>query len=114
MSYQDPPRDDGHDGYDGGAGAGETGDGPQAEGGTRRETHRVRGDDLVQTVKRIVKEGNARRIVIKNDEDRVLLEFPLTAGVVGAAFLPVWAAIGAVAALVTNCSIEVERKEPAE
>jgi hypothetical protein len=106
MSYENDPR--GAPNEEGSADAGGAGR------ETRRETHRVRGDDLVQTVKRIIKEGNARRIVIKNDEDRVLLEFPLTAGVVGAAFLPVWAAIGAVAALVTNCSIEVERKEPAE
>jgi hypothetical protein len=78
-----------------------------------RETHRVSGDRLLETVKRIVKEGTARRIVIRNDEDRVLLEFPLSAGVVGAALLPIWAAIGAVAALVGNCSIEVERKPDA-
>ena len=79
----------------------------------QRETHRVSGDRLLETVKRIVREGNARRIVIRNDEDRVLLEFPLSAGVVGAALLPMWAAIGAVAALVGNCSIEVERKDDA-
>lgn len=103
MSYENDPM-----GPEDPAAGGESGQGP------RTETHRVRGDDLLQTVKRIVKEGNARRIVIKNDEDRVLLEFPLTAGVVGAAFLPVWAAVGAVAALVTNCSIEVERKESAD
>jgi hypothetical protein len=78
--------------------------------GTTRETHQVSGDRLLETVKRIVKEGTARRIVIRNDEDRVLLEFPLTAGVVGAALLPMWAAVGAVAALVGNCSIEVERR----
>ena len=79
-------------------------------GETRRETHRVSGDRLLETVKRIVREGNARRIVIRNEDDRVLLEFPLSAGVVGAALLPMWAAIGAVAALVGNCSIEVERR----
>lgn len=82
-------------------------------GEATRETHRVSGDRLLETVKRIVKEGTARRIVIRNDEDRVLLEFPLSAGVVGAALLPMWAAIGAVAALVGNCSIEVERKPDA-
>ncbi len=106
MTYES---DYSHDAASGGAT-----DGGDAGGEPRRETHRVRGEDLLQTVKRIVKEGNARRIVIKNDEDRVLLEFPLTAGVVGAAFLPVWAAVGAVAALVTNCSIEVERKDTGE
>ncbi len=81
--------------------------------GTRTETHRVNGDRLLETVKRIVREGNVRRIVIRNEEDRVLLSFPLSAGVVGAALLPMWAAIGAVAALVGNCSIEVERKDEA-
>ncbi|MDT8342194.1 MAG: DUF4342 domain-containing protein [Longimicrobiales bacterium] len=79
----------------------------------RCERLHTTGDRLLETVKRIVREGNARRIVIRNEEERVLLEFPLTAGVVGAALLPVWAAIGAVAALVGNCSIEVERKPAA-
>jgi hypothetical protein len=86
---------------------------PAHDAGGPKETHRVTGDDLLQTVKKIVKEGNARRIVIRNDEDRVLLSFPLSAGVVGAALLPMWAAIGAVGALVGNCSIEVERKPDA-
>ena len=57
---------------------------------------------------------SARRIVIRNEDDKVILEFPLTAGVVGAALLPVWAAVGAVAALVGNCSIEVERRPEKE
>jgi Domain of unknown function (DUF4342) len=89
-------------------------DDPTPEEDGNRETHRVTGDRLLETVKRIVREGNARRIVIKNDDGRTLLEFPLSAGVVGAAFLPVWAAVGAVAALVTNCSLEVERKDGAD
>jgi len=88
---------------------GETASGDRDEG--RTERHHTTGDRLLETVKRIVREGNARRIVIRNEEDKVLVEFPLTAGVVGAALLPVWAAVGAVAALVGNCSIEVERKE---
>lgn len=88
-------------------------DDAESSEGTRRETHRVSGDRLLETVKRIVREGNVRRIVIRNEEDRVLLSFPLSAGVVGAALLPMWAAIGAVAALVGNCSIEVERKDEA-
>jgi hypothetical protein len=79
------------------------------DAGSRERVHTT-GDRLLETVKRIVREGNARRIVIRNEDDKVLLEFPMTAGVVGAALLPVWAAVGAVAALVGNCSIEVERK----
>lgn len=113
-----PPSGSGSDpgrGPDSGSGSGTgsgAGSGPSAGSGrgTRRETHRVSGDRLLETVKRIVREGNVRRIVIRNDDDQVILSFPLSAGVVGAALLPMWAAIGAVAALVGNCSIEVERK----
>lgn len=85
----------------------------RGEEDTRERVHTT-GDRLLETVKRIVREGNARRIVIRNEEERVLLEFPLAAGVVGAALLPVWAAVGAVAALVGNCSIEVERRQTPE
>ena len=75
------------------------------------EEHRVRGDDLVAKVKEIIHEGNVRRIIIKDDEGKTLIEVPLTLGVVGAVLSPVWAAIGAIAALVTKCSIVVERAE---
>ena len=75
------------------------------------EQHQVRGDDLVAKVKELVREGNVRRIIIKDDEGKTLIEVPLTLGVVGAVLLPVWAAIGAIAALVTKCSIVVERTE---
>lgn len=83
----------------------------KSAGEAAREKIHTTGEQLLETVKRIVREGNARRIVIRNEEDRVLLEFPLTAGVVGVALLPVWAAVGAAAALVGSCSIEVERKD---
>ncbi len=72
------------------------------------ETIKVQGGELVDTVKRVVREGNVRRIVIKQG-DRTVAEFPLTAGVVGAVFAPVLAAIGAIAALSQECSISVER-----
>ena len=75
----------------------------------QRETHRVSGDDLLGKVKELVREGRIRRIAIKNEEGKTLLEIPLAIGVAGAALWPVFAAVGAVAALVTNCSIEVER-----
>ncbi len=81
------------------------------EGGGRGEHYRVKGDDLLARVKQIVREGNVRKITIRNEADEVLLSFPLAAGVLGAALLPMWAAIGAVAALVGNCSIDVERRE---
>ena len=75
------------------------------------EEHQVRGDDLLAKVKDIVREGNVRRIIIKDDEGKTLIEIPLTLGVVGAVLLPVWAAIGAIAAVVTRCSIVVERAD---
>jgi len=72
---------------------------------------RVRGDNLVARVKEILHEGNVRRIIIKNDEDRTLLEIPLTIGVVGAVLAPVWAALGALAALAADLRIVVEKVE---
>jgi len=77
------------------------------------ETTKVQGDRLLETVKKVIREGNVRRIVIKQG-DRSIAEFPLTAGVVGAVFAPVLAAIGALAALITDCSIAVEREVLAE
>jgi len=77
----------------------------------KKEEFKVSGEDLLKKVKEIVKAGNVRRIIIKNEEGKSLIEFPLTFGVVGAVLLPMWAAIGAVAALVTNCTIVVEKNE---
>jgi hypothetical protein len=82
----------------------------ESTGGGRREEHRVSGDQILGRVKQLIHEGNVRRITIRNEDGRTLLEIPLTVGVVGAALLPVWAAIGAMAALVANCSIVVERE----
>jgi hypothetical protein len=77
----------------------------------KKEEFKVSGEDVLKKVKELVKAGNVRRIIIKNEEGKTLVEFPLTIGVVGAALLPVWAAIGAVAALVANCTIVVEKRE---
>jgi len=77
----------------------------------KKEEFKVSGEDVVKKVKELIKEGNIKRIIIKNEEDKVLVEFPLTVGVVGVALLPMWAAIGAVAALVTKCTIVVEKRE---
>jgi len=82
-----------------------------SEGKVRIEEYQVSGDALVAKVKELVHEGNIRRISIKNEEGKSLIEVPLTLGVVGALLLPVWAAIGAIAALVTNCTIVVEKTE---
>jgi hypothetical protein len=79
----------------------------------RIEEHRSHGEQLVARVRALIREGNVRRISIRNDEGRTLIEIPLTIGVVGALFAPAWAALGAVAALVSDCSIEVDREEPA-
>jgi hypothetical protein len=76
---------------------------------TRTEEVTIRGEELVATVKALVHEGNIRRITVKSREGRVLIEVPLTLGVVGALFLPTLAALGALAALVTECTIVVER-----
>ena len=67
------------------------------------------GEELVAKVKELVHEGNIRRIIIKNEEDKTLIEIPLTLGVVGAVLLPVLAAVGAIAALVADCTIVVEK-----
>ena len=75
------------------------------------ETIKLQGNELLERVKEIIHEGNARRVVIKQGENTVA-EFPLTAGVVGALLAPVLAAIGALVALLKDCSIEVERAVP--
>jgi hypothetical protein len=75
------------------------------------ESIKVEGGELVDRVKKIVHEGNARRIIIKQGA-RTMAEFPLTFGVVGTVFAPVLAAVGAIAALASDCTIEVERVTP--
>jgi hypothetical protein len=82
-----------------------------AEKKFRIEEFEVTGDKVVETVKRLVHEGNIRRITIKDSDGRSLIEIPLTLGVVGAVLVPVLAALGALAALVTRCTIVVEKLE---
>jgi hypothetical protein len=77
----------------------------------KHEEFKVNGDELLAKVKQLIKEGNVRRIIIKDKDGKTLVEFPLTIGVVGVLLLPVWAAVGAIAALVTECSIVVVREE---
>ena len=77
----------------------------------KEETFNVKGEKLLQKVKQLIREGNVRRIIIKDKKGKVFAEFPLTLGVVGAVLAPVLAALGAIAALVTECSITVEREE---
>jgi Domain of unknown function (DUF4342) len=78
---------------------------------TTTEEFKINGEELLAKVKQLVKEGNVRRIVIKNKDGKTLIELPLTIGVVGAVLAPALAAVGAVAALVTECTILVERDE---
>jgi hypothetical protein len=76
------------------------------------ETIKVEGGQLGERIGQLFHEGNVRRIVIRQDE-QVVAEFPLTIGVVGTVIAPIAAAIGALAALLTRCTIEIERTEPA-
>jgi hypothetical protein len=76
----------------------------------KQETFKVDGDRLIAKVKELINEGNVRRIIIKDKEDKSLIEFPLTIGVVGVALAPILAAVGVIAALVTECTITVERE----
>ncbi len=75
------------------------------------ETVKLQGSEILEKLKQVIHEGNARRVVIKQGE-HVVAEFPLTAGVVGALVAPVLAAIGALVALLKDCTIEVERAVP--
>jgi len=82
------------------------------EGPVHTEEHKVSGENLLSRVKELVHQGNIRRIIIKNDQGNTLLEVPLTIGVVSAVLVPVWVAIGAIAALAANFTLVVEKTEP--
>ena len=73
------------------------------------ETFKVKGNELLEYIQRAIHEGNVRRIVIKQGA-RTVAEFPLTVGVVGALAAPALAAIGALAGLLTDCTLEIERR----
>lgn len=75
------------------------------------EELKVTGDNLLKTVRELIHQGNYRRIIIRNDQGHTLLEVPLTIGLVGALLMPVWAAIGAMAAMATGFTIIVERPD---
>ena len=75
------------------------------------EEFQVAADDLIGRVKDLIREGNIRRIVVRNEEGKTLLEIPVTVGVIGALFAPYLAALGAIAAMATRCTIAVERRE---
>lgn len=73
------------------------------------EEIKVSGSKLKARIKELIKEGNVRRIIIRNPAGRTLLDMPLSAGVAGAVLLPFWAAVGTIAALATDYTIAVER-----
>jgi hypothetical protein len=75
------------------------------------ESFSVASDELVKKVKELIHEGTVRKIIVRDEEGHVLLELPVTAGLVGAVLAPWLAAVGAIAALVTRCNISVERKD---
>lgn len=77
----------------------------------KNETFKVAGENLLKEVKRLINEGNIRKITIKDKKGKTLVEFPLTIGVVGTVLAPVLAAVGAIAALVTECTISIEREK---
>jgi hypothetical protein len=77
----------------------------------KTEEFTVNGEELLAKVKKLINEGNIRRIIIKDEAGKTIVELPLTIGVVGALLAPVLAAVGAIAALVTKCTIIVERQE---
>jgi Domain of unknown function (DUF4342) len=76
-----------------------------------KETFSVNGEQLLKKIKELIAEGNIRKITIHDKLGKEIMSFPLTMGVVGAVLLPVLAAVGAIAALVTECTISVEREE---
>ena len=76
----------------------------------KKEEFRVNGEELLKKVKELIKEGNVRRITIKDKTGKTLIVFPLTVGVVGALLIPALAAVGAIAALITECTLSVERE----
>jgi len=76
----------------------------------KKEEFKVSGEELVEKIKEIIKKGNARKIIIKNENGESVAEFPLTVGAIGALIAPILAAVGAIAALLTKCTIVVEKR----
>lgn len=73
------------------------------------DSFKVSGEELLKKIKELIKEGNIREISIENKEGKTIMVLPLTVGIIGAAILPPLAAVGAIAALLTECTIRVKR-----
>ncbi|MDQ6844887.1 MAG: DUF4342 domain-containing protein [Bacteroidota bacterium] len=78
---------------------------------TTKEYFKTKGENLLNKIKELIEEGNIRKITIHDKEGKEMMSFPLTLGVVGAVLAPVLAAVGALAALIGECSITIEREE---
>ena len=78
----------------------------------KSEEFRISGEEVVAKIKELLHEGNVRRIILKDEKGVTLIEVPLTIGVIGVVLLPVWAAIGAIAAMAAKLTLVVERTEP--
>lgn len=83
---------------------------PKTQSTKKEETFKVDGENLLKKVKDLINEGNVRKITIKDKSGKELIVLPLTVGVVGIVLAPVLAAVGAIAALIGECSISVERE----
>ncbi|MFN2216558.1 MAG: DUF4342 domain-containing protein [Anaerolineales bacterium] len=77
----------------------------------RTEEFTINGEDLIARIKELIRQGNIRRIILKNKDGSILMEFPLTLGVVGAVLAPTLAAIGAIAALISEVTVVIEKSE---
>ena len=78
---------------------------------SKTEEFKLAGGEILTKIKELIHQGNIRRIILKDEQGKSFLEIPLTVGIVGAAFVPVLAAIGTIAALVSNLTIIVEKTE---
>jgi len=78
-------------------------------GNNKREEYTIKGEDVVEKIKDIIRQGNAKQITIKGKDGNEILSFPVTVGVVGIVLAPVFAALGAVAALATECTIVIDK-----
>jgi hypothetical protein len=86
---------------------------PDRGDNVQTEEHKVSGEGLVAKIKELIRQGNVRRVIIKDENGRSLIEIPLTIGLVGAVLAPVWIAVGAIAALAANYTLVVERVDRA-
>jgi hypothetical protein len=76
-----------------------------------KESFKINGENLLKKVKELIEEGKVRKITIHDKDGKEIMSFPLAVGVVGALLAPALAAIGAIAALIGECTITVEKEE---